>query len=284
MSHSAKHVFVSAAVIGLLALIATPAEAALTSIDWGKNLEVTQTNAAGNTTLDGYFFFARGFYQNAGDFTSGELLYPGPNSPDTFVNVPSGNFFLDQTGFFSSQAALDTAYPTGTYTYHFMNSGDVFAALNYFSDNYPLNQPIYTAPTFTGLQGMDSTQGFTISFSPFLTNPGADASVIDVRITRSFDGATVFADNGLASSTTSVFLPAGTLDPGTTYFVQTIFESAVNQTDPFNGIPATLRWDNRTDAFFTTGVSAAVPEPGTVTLLGLGVALAGVLKSRRLRG
>ena len=174
--------------ITLLGALATAsgggyAIADLITVDLGKSLQQTQTDAAGDMSNTVDYFAARAFYQNAGDFDGGTLMWSGCMSPqpmtDTpgdyyFLNnpVPAAGYFIYQTGSYSSQSTLDADFPMGAYTYNLtsgtMTTPPASSTIGYAADLYPANTPVLTAASFTALQNLDATQSADVGFSPLL--------------------------------------------------------------------------------------------------------------------
>jgi hypothetical protein len=254
---------------GALALASpTPARAELLSYGLFRNAFFTQTSASPPTVANIYNFSASGSLANPGDAAGGTLTYPGPGSPATLTLASPT--VLGFTGpAFPTQAALDASFPFGTYT--LTTSGGSMpqtASISYSQNAYPQSIPALTGPTFLGLQGLDPSQPFTVAFNPFVTGPVANESSIFFSIFDTLTGQAVFSAGGLPASTTSLTLPGGTLQPDTPYLFDLVFRNDI----------ADLSIVPRRDQFFefhTSGTfrtaGAAVPEPGSLTLLGIGM-------------
>ena len=265
-----------AAAVGIFA--ATPASAQLQAVDIFKNTTYDQTSAAAPTTAAGYFFDVGATMTNPGDFTSASLTYPGPASPLSLGLTSPTQFGYGSP--FVDQATFNASYPLGFYTVTVSNGGsNVSETMNDASDAYTVDVPALTAATFTALQGLNAGHGLTIQFNSFTpdgaTTPGASAAFFSI-----FDSAfnTVFTSGGLDPSTTSIYLPAGTLKADTTYSWELDFSDRIVGADP-NGLPifTTQGFDMRTDGSFST----AVPEPATWAMLMLGLFGSGAALRRR---
>ena len=142
-------------------------------------------------------------------------------------------------------------------------------SVNYTQNAFSSTVPALTPDTYTGLQGLDSTQDFTIGFNTDLPVAASTENDVFVNIFDAATGTPVFGQGFLPSTTTSLFLPANTLAPDTAYNIQVIFSDRISSTS--GGIDTTLGFDQDTSASFKT--AAAVPEAATTVSLGLLLAL-----------
>jgi hypothetical protein len=245
----------------------------ITEFDIGFNVQSTQT-AAGVSAPNAFYFSAR-VQQDANAYNQASLAYPGPGSPQALTLLSGGTLFNFETSSFSTKAALDTAYPFGTYTASVTNttSGATNTdTINYTQTAYTSSTPALTQATYLGLQGLNASKSFTFNFNAQTPNPLADAP---------YTFLTIFGPNGFSLSvgsflppgTTSVTLPANALMPDTQYSFDLDFSDRIvgsSTTSTF-----TL-FDVRTDGAFTT---AAVPEPCGLLLAGVALAAA-VVRAR----
>src|SRR5579863_1122429 len=167
----------------LAAAIATgfacfPLKADIISLYQAKNIENEQTGPS-TVSLAGAFFSGTAFIPAAGDYDTGTLFYPGPDSPQTLspgsFGGPNVGF---QTPFLADQAALDAAYPFGDYVYLGVNTvtstPSSAVGISYTADAYTAAVPELTPGSFNALQGYDSSKPLTVNFNSF--TPAADAS------------------------------------------------------------------------------------------------------------
>jgi hypothetical protein len=244
--------------------------AGLISADVGKSVEQSQVDAAGTLVLQGYSFSAHAYYQNATDFNSGYMTFASLLSPVTLT--ASGTALTHQTGLYPSALALSGDYDIGPYI---INATDTVhghppesAGFDYQQDLYVNNNPVLTAATYNGLQALNASQAFTLSFNAMSPNAGTNQSFVSVSILNQALTTTYFTSGELAPSTTSLLIPANTLLPDTSYVVQVTFDNRLNGTDVFStGLPTSQVFESRTDVSFTT--DSPVPEPAGTALLGL---------------
>lgn len=251
-----------------------PLDAALAQIDIFKNISYQQTSGAAPTTPANFFADVEAYMQNPGDFTSVSVSYPGPGSPASLPLENPTEFGIGPS--FATQAAMDAAYPFGTYTFTTGPTVET-ASLNYTLDAYTTDIPALDAATFAALQGMDPSLPFTFNFNSFTPNPNASTSATFFSIFGSTFG------NSLSPSTTSATMPANTLAYNTTYNWELDFSDRITGTDPFNSVPTLIGFDVRTDGTFTTAAAPA-PEPATMALSAIALlALAGARRRRSTR-
>jgi hypothetical protein len=260
----------------LTAIGATPAHAQINFVDIFRTGTAMQTGNGNTLTSTGYYFSTNLNSINPGDFAGATVTYPGPSSPATLSQTSPTNF-LYQNGFFATTAAMDVAFPMGTYTYN-TSGGTVGAAttsISYAADHYPTAQPFLTGTDYTALQGANANAPFTFHLSSFAFDPLVSEQDEFLTI---FDTAlnTVVYDAGfLPGSTPSVTIGANTLQPGRDYVYQVIDSNRVQLSSPGAAFNAVGGFDLSTTGEFSTA-PAATPEPGTLALLlcsGIGGAL-----------
>lgn len=268
------------AVSALLVCGASTAQASILLLDSFMNGSYEQTGNGNTLALNGYFYSADLNAATANSYTSASMSYPGPGSP---VNLPQSTTtdYHYQTSFFPSQAAMDTAFPMGTYTFTGVGGTTDTASYQYTADDYPQSTPFLTGTEYSSLQGMNPSLPFTFNFSPYVTGSTASVSYIFFTIFDVTTSTFVVNDGFLSPTTTSETVAANTLTAGNQYEYEIDFSNRDFVPSPGATNPAQLGFDLRTDGLFTTGSS--VPEPSTVSLVGLGVAAALTFKFRRGR-
>ena len=269
----AVSVFVSA-----LAGVA-PSSAQITSGSVYKNLAHEQT---GPSTVGFTGAFVNGGATFTGAFDTGSLSYPGTGSPQAMTLTSPGNFGFGSS--FADQAAMDAAYPAGTYTITISSSGgpppspDSLAMSYSAPDPFATAIPALTAASFDALQDLSTSSGpLALSFNSFTpdpaTTPGASATFFSIF------GTSQDCGGALDPSTTSCTIDPSALTPGTTYTWELDFSDRI-VTSPSPGVFGYLGFDVRTDGTFTT----AIPETSTWAMMIVGFAglgFAGFRASRK---
>jgi hypothetical protein len=262
--------FVGAAAAVSLAWVVPTQAQQLTNAGIFKNLTNEQTGPS-TVLATGAFFNAGGIISAPGAFNTATLTYPnGTNnlpfsSPTNFGNGPG----------FPTQAAMDAAYPFGSYTITVTNtstSATDSRTVNYTQDAYTVDVPQMAAASFAALQNL-STSGssLTLDFNSFTPNGAATSAFSFFTI---FNSSQFCSD--LSPSATSCTINPSALTPGTAYNWEIDFSDRIEAV--VNGALTYTDFDVRTDGAFTT----AVPEPTSIALLGAG--LFGLLLQRRRSG
>jgi hypothetical protein len=197
----------------LLVGAAATARADIAFLDSFKNIGFEQTGNGNSLTSNGDFYSADLNTTIPNSYASVTMTYPGPGSPLNIPQVTTTDYHF-QTASFSNQAAMDAAFPFGTYSFTGVGGTTDTATYSYTADDYPASSPFLTGTDFTSLQGMNSALPFTMHLSPFVTGTNASLSFIFVTVFDETTNTTVFNDGFLPPSTTTVVIPGGTLTPG----------------------------------------------------------------------
>ncbi|HLN01532.1 MAG TPA: PEP-CTERM sorting domain-containing protein [Bryobacteraceae bacterium] len=262
----------------LLLSNAIPARADLTEVNIFDNTIYEQTGSAAPTSPSLFFFSFGGNSVAAGDFTGGNLTSPNA----TLTSLPvSGTSFGASSLLFTTFAGLHTQFPFGSYTITGTGGtdGPQSETFSYPLDAFTTDIPALDPSAFIGLQGLNPTNSLTIGFNSF--SPDSHANEAFTFFTIFDAGTVVFTEAFLSNSTTSVFLPANKLLPGTSYSFELDFSDRIRSLDGATGVTIDQGFDVRTEGSFTTG-SAAVPEPTSLVLFGTAAGLLALLRRRSL--
>jgi hypothetical protein len=249
----------------------------ITEFDIDFNTQYSQT-LAGVSPSSAFYYFSTRVQQDAGAYNQASLTYPGPGSPQAYTLNAASTLFSFQTGGIPTKAALDAAYPFGTYTASVKNSGSGATntdTIQYTQSAYTSSLPALTQSTFSGLQGLNVTNPFTFNFNSHTPNPLADASFTFLALFGP-NGSSISVGSFLPPGTTSLTLPANTLLPDTQYTFDLDFSDRLLGTSTTD---TTTLFEVRTDGTFTT---AAVPEPCGLVLAGVGL-VGMAIRSRQRR-
>jgi hypothetical protein len=154
------------------------------------------------------------------------LTYPGSGSP--LALSTSGQFYLSPM---MTPAALDAAFPAGTYTFTGTNTATSESrSLNvaYVPDALPSAHPKLTADSYNALQGVDAALGATLSFDALTPDPRSVSSDIQVNLLDLTLNKPVTLSSGpftfLPSSATDFVLPGGLLTAGHSYALGVVYQ------------------------------------------------------------
>jgi hypothetical protein len=264
----------SSAVLGAAFVvgIAVPARAEISFVDTFRNNSFTQTGNENSLSIQGSFLSFRLTSAGPNDYNTVQATYPGPGSAAALSPVDATHF-LYQTGFYPTQAAMDTEFPTGIYTIAGRSaSGSDATSFDYSTDAYPLTLPYLTGANYTELQRIDVGAPFTFQFSPFTPNPSANEAFLFFTIFDYTANAIVFDAGFQPSTTTGLTLPANTLLPGRQYAYELIFSDRVFVPSPGAAFDAQIGFDLRTTGVFAT---PSVPEPSSLLMVVIGLLACG---------
>lgn len=258
------------------------ARADISFVDMFRNGEFLQTGNGNTLTPIGYFFSTRLTSTDANEFSTVQMTYPGPGSP-VFLSQVGPTLWQYQTGFLPDQAAMDAAFPFGTYQYDATGGmGTLTTSFDYTQDFYPQTTPYLDGTTYAALQGMNASAPFNFLFSPYDPGMGAAEAFLFLTIFDYNLNAFVYSAGFLPPTTTGLTLPANTLQPGDNFAYELIFSNRFFTDSPGADFAAQIGYDLRTTGTFSTAAPAAVPEPASVVLFGFGCfGLAGYALRRR---
>lgn len=168
---------------------------------------------------------------------------------------------------FSSQAALDAAFPNGNFTFNLTgkNDGARSVVVLVTGDAYP---SVPTLNNFNNLRSVTAATPLTLSWLPFTGGTAMDFAQVEISRSNGEFEDTVFETTGpgqpgsLNGTHTSVIIPAGTLATGQTYKGRLLFAKIVEMdtTSYGQGVPAIGAYFRETEFSLTT-VGSADTEP-----------------------
>ena len=176
----------------------------------------------------------------------------------------SGTFYTTALFTYPSRAALMADWPSGTYTFRWIDEDLV-------STDFPLPQPsaagawpsvvpAFTPASYTGLQAMNPALPRSVEVNGFATTPPSNGQLSGLDISQRFGilpGPTVWSSlTTIGTPTAMRTIPANVLQPNTDYFATWIFDQRIS-TDffpPVNAVRFTnITFGNLTRVSFRTG-------------------------------
>ena len=219
---------------------------------------------------------------SAGSFNGGTFTPAGGAANALSLN---GTVLRYGSATLPTLSAFNTAFPTGIYSYTATDSTNANPnAPQTVGVNYTGVAAFATAVPFVtnynSLNGLNPLTAFSINWNSFT---GALAnSFVFLTITNHATSAVVANQGFLPSNTTSYAVAGGTFQANTVYDFTLVFSN--RQTGAYSSGSATfaptLGFDFDTNGSFTTGASAATPEPSTLVAVASGLAF---LLARRRR-
>jgi len=259
----------------------------MSDVDIFRNVANLQTADGNVLSGNGSFFSAELASTVPNAYTSASFTPPGGViTPLSALNTTTWNYASPGL---ADKAALDLAFPTGSYFFSATNGGPAdTTSITYLSDSYAGAAPFLTGTDYSSLQGLNSTQAFTAHFNSFtsaLSGPNNSAFVFFTVYDYTL-GTFVFNAGFQPSTTTSVLLPANTLAAGHQFAYEIDFSNRLGVVADGTEFGGFIGFESRTTGLFeTTARTVAAPEPSTAALVGfalLGVAgLSRRAKSRK---
>jgi hypothetical protein len=218
--------------------------------------------ATGQPTLDPvepYVFIASTTL--ASNRTANSITLTLPNTGvSNLVQNPSQLENWNFGAFNTNEAVLGTNFPPATYTF----TVNATASNQMVDVSFPASLAQPGAPHLTNLvaaQSVDSTQPFTLHWDPF--TGGASTDFVLAMVGNAWQSPNPATSNALNGTSTSVTIPAGTLEPGSTYTASLGFSHPILVT---NGTYVTYVY-RATDTKFSLITTAGTAPPPVVTNL-----------------
>ncbi len=200
------------------------------------------------------------------DATNIRLTPPAPAAAfDDAIVDGAWEFFSE----FPTQAALDAAFPDGTYRYEISGGvlGTQLAELTMPAGFLPDEVPQFDAATYSALTTSDGSSPVSLAWNDFSPHPLAANARVRLFLHDLTSNDFMTLGSNLAPNTSSYGLVAGTLTAGHAYDLILIFSNAIRTANAGFGSANSLVDANRSvNLRFTV-----VPEPGTALLMGLGL-------------
>jgi hypothetical protein len=258
----------------LVAALAPAAPALAGDIDalsMFRNLTSLQTADGASLTDAGAFLSLSASTAGAVLYSDASVTVPGASSPQT-LTVQSATRYDFQTAGLPDKAAMDTAFPAGTYVVNLSDgTSSAQAAFTLGGDVYAQSQPYLAGTSWSALQGMNASAAMTVQLSPFVTNPAAQPSFIFFTLYDYTAAQWVYDAGFLPPGTPAITLQPNLLVAGHSYVYEIDFSSRLLVDSPGANFQAQIGYELRTQGEFTT----AVPEPASWLLLAAGIAAIG---------
>lgn len=197
--------------------------------------------------------------------TAGSVTLPGGARKDLSA-APFGGYLAFYEDF-GNNAALDAAYPGGTYILRFTQSGQPERQIN-----LPVPSTIPPVPKITNYdaaQAVNPALNFTLQWNAFSGASGLDSISLTILETNLTGGNVVFqapdrcVPRELPVTATSIVIPAGTLQSNRTYQASLTFNkvgyastNAVPEMAGFAGVTRTTEFTLRTGGGAMVGTPA----------------------------
>ncbi len=254
--------------LGATLSLAISSQAALTFLEVAQWSQFTQTSDAAPAAAFDHGFSARIFSNVANEVGSATVTTPGAANhaltAATFVSTYADFGFADM-------ASVSSQYGPGTYGFA-MNSGPYAGATDFVNYAGPVSfseTPFVSNFTAATSAPVDSSR--TFQWSTTYTGAGTFTTLQTYfTLTDLTTNTTVFNSQGQPGAFGSATIAANTLTDGHTYRYQLLYGALDQSVSTAGFAPA-----RRTGSTYlqTFGTFEAVPEPGSMAALGLGLAV-----------
>jgi hypothetical protein len=205
------------------------------------------------------------------------LAWPGHSA--TALNQ-TGNVFQGGQSF-GSTAAMDTAFPKGSYDYSLSSASlsptTQTGTLTLPSSFYALSVPFFT--NYTSLQNLNPANVATFNWNSFATNSLAQFSQIFLVIRDTTANSTIVNEFFSDSATSSYNLTSGATVAGHNYVATLYFSSRNSSAAAWSaGANGLVAFDLATNMSFT---ASAIPEPAATAAILAGMSAVAWGISRR---
>lgn len=221
----------------------------------------------------------------APNYTSATMTGPAMslNLDQTSVNPSQKVFFAYAPPLYPTAAVLNVDFPlNSTYTYTLAGAAgtpDALATFDVGAAHYAQSAP--QVMNFAALQNMNAGASQTLSFNDYLPADAGDTALTFVSVYNRGTNVRVFDASFLPTTTHAVTIAAGTLLAGHDYTFDISFSSRVASAGTGSTFAPSSNFDLRTFGNFST--AAAVPEPSSFGLMGLGLLGLGLARRRAKR-
>ena len=198
-----------------------------------------------------YYFAVQYFADNTNVITDG-VTFITPSNVNYSFDASYVDYFDYNSDYFYTKTAMDNAFPDGVYLLS-INQNNIYSQQTLpINELYSASIPALSPNTWTNLQALDPGKDIILHWNSFTPSPGVTSAFVFIRI---LDSAFNYVTNYgfLPPGTTSVVIPAHTLDFGRTYRLEVLFSDRYDALHAGFGGEAELTsgFENLTYTYFT---------------------------------
>lgn len=177
-----------------------------------------------------------------------EARFRAPGARLGFMPLPPPDYY-EEEGPFSSVAELNAAFPNGIYFMVFKpgRQGAKTISMSLTGDTYPASTPRIS--NYAGLQKFNAGVDFTLTWAPLggTSNDFVHLEIVDAstNLTR-WETPQEGEPRALNGTNTSVVIPAGTLDAGSSYLLYLTYEKSTLDFASYPGVTGLAGYYNQT--------------------------------------